>query len=144
MKNTLSKTIKLFMKYSLLFSYGGFIYICLELLFRHRTSVEMLFAGGLSFIIIGALNEFISWDMPLVFQSLIGGIIITIIELIFGVLFNQDFHIWDYRNIPLNYMGQICVPFSLLWCLLSVVAIILDDYLRYYIFDEEKPKYKIF
>ena len=51
--------------------------------------------------------------------------------------------IHSYKDMPFNYNGQICLPFTLLWCLLSVVAIIIDDYLRYYIFDEEKPKYKI-
>ena len=31
-----------------------------------------------------------------------------------------------------------------IWFYLSLVAIILDDYLRYWMMGEEKPKYKIF
>lgn len=141
MINTIIKTT---LKYSLLFSYGGMLYVCIELLFRGRSDVIMLFAGAISFVIIGGLNNFISWNMPLILQSGIGGIIITAIELIFGLIFNQDFSIWNYENLPLNFQGQICLPFTLLWCLLAIIAIILDDYLRYYIFDEEKPIYKIF
>lgn len=51
-------------------------------------------------------------------------VIITVIELIFGVVFNLILkeHIWDYSNVPLNFMGQICVPFSLIWLVLSGVA----------------------
>ena len=51
-------------------------------------------------------------------------------------------HIWDYSTMPLNIFGQICLPFSLAWMGLSGVAIILDDYIRYWFFNEEKPHYK--
>lgn len=35
------------------------------------------------------------------------------------------------------------VPFYFAWVGLSVVAIVFDDYLRYWFFGEEKPHYKI-
>ena len=40
---------------------------------------------------------------------------ITAVELAAGLLVNRDYHIWDYRGLPLNYRGQVCLPFSLLW-----------------------------
>ena len=43
--------------------------------------------------------------------------------------------------MPGNVLGQICLPYSLLWGLVAVLAIILDDWLRYLIFDEERPHY---
>lgn len=140
----MNKFIKLFFKYSILFSYGGMIYMCLELLFRHKTHYTMAFCGGFAFVIIGCINNVISWDISLVKQCLIGGIcVITPLEYLFGILFNQDYSIWCYKDIILNYQGQICIPFTILWCFVSIIAIFLDDYLRYYIFNEEKPYYKI-
>lgn len=137
--------IKSFLKYKLLFCYGGMLYMTIEMLFRNRTSYYMGLCGGLAFLFIGCLNNFISWDMPFVLQCLIGGLfIITPLEYIFGILFNQTYNIWDYRDIPININGQICMPFSLIWCMISAVAIVTDDYLRYFIFEEDKPAYKLF
>lgn len=140
----MNKILKILLKYSVLLSYGGMIYVCLELLFRGKSDVSMMFCGGLSFVFIGAINNVISWKMPLWIQSILGGfLVVTPLEYIFGILFNQDYTVWDYRTQFLNVNGQICLLFSLLWCIISIVAIILDDYLRYWLFDEEKPYYKI-
>ena len=140
MKNTL----KSLLKYSVLLSYGGMLYVCIELLFRGRSDVSMMFCGGLSFVFIGLINNIIPWEMPLWIQSIIGGfLIVTPLEYIFGLLFNQDFTVWDYRMQAFNVNGQVCLLFSLLWCIISIAAIILDDYLRYWLFNEDKPHYKI-
>lgn len=48
-----------------------------------------------------------------------------------------------YSNLPGNFMGQICPQFTAAWVLLSVVAVVLDDWLRYWLFGEERPHYKI-
>lgn len=55
---------------------------------------------------------------PLLF-SVIASIIITALELIFGIIFNLylKMDVWDYSNMPFNLLGQICLPFSLLWML---------------------------
>ena len=49
---------------------------------------------------------------------------------------------WDYSDMPFNILGQVCLPFSALWVLLSALAIILDDYLRYWLYHEEQPHYR--
>lgn len=79
-------------------------------------------------------------------QCLIGGCLITFYEFITGVILNVCLHmgIWDYSHMPFNILGQICLPFTLIWCVLSLIGIILDDYLRYWWFGEEKPRYKLF
>ena len=141
----MNKHFKLFSKYSVLFTYGGFVYMTLEMLFRQRTAYSMGICGGLAFIIIGCLNNLIPRSMSLLKQCLIGGIcVVTPLELLFFFFLNTTYEIWDYREMPLNFDGQICVLFTILWCFVSLVAIILDDYLRYYIFNEEKPHYKLF
>lgn len=126
-----------------LFLVGGLIYIIIEFLWRGRTHWAMFIVGGICFALIGLVNEIFTWDMPLVQQQAISVIMVTIIELLVGLLINCNYTIWDYRDMPLNIMGQICLPYSILWFFLSLPAIILDDYLRYWIFGEEKPRYKL-
>lgn len=79
-------------------------------------------------------------------QGVIGACFITAMELVSGLILNVwlGLGIWDYSAIPLNFMGQICLPFSILWVLLSVVAVVLDDWLRYWLFGEERPHYVLF
>ena len=130
-------------KYLILFLIGAFAYCGIEIIWRGYTHWTMGVVGGFCFIMCGLLNEHIGWDTPLPLQMLIGCLIITGTELIAGVVLNiwLGLNIWDYSNMPLNLWGQICLPFSGLWFLLSAVAIILDDELRYNMFGEEKPHY---
>ncbi len=46
--------------------------------------------------------------------------------------------------MPLNVLGQSCLPFTLLWVLLSIVAVVFDDWLRHWLFGEEQPHYTLF
>ena len=52
--------------------------------------------------------------------------------------------VWDYSGMLLNYKGQICLPFSILWIFVSIAAVVLDDWLRYWLFGEERPHYTLF
>lgn len=136
---------KLLLKYAFLFLIGGLIYMGIELLWRQRTHWTMGIVGGICFVEIGLINEIISWDLPLIKQALIGASLVTINEFIAGVIINiwLGWNVWDYSQLPFNILGQVCLPFFFLWILVSVIAIILDDYLRYRFFDEEWPTYFI-
>lgn len=138
--------IKAIVKHIVLFLVGGLIYCILEILFRGNSHWTMYILGGMCFILLGCMNEHCSWDIPLWIQSVAGSIIITILEFWTGCIVNLwlGWNVWDYSQLPLNILGQICLPFSILWCMLSVVGIVLDDYLRYWWFHEEKPNYKLF
>lgn len=136
-------------KHLLLFFIGGTIYIIIEIIWRwlvnsSPTHWSMFILGGLSFLIIGEINEFLLWDTPFYIQCLIGTIIVLILEFIFGCIVNiwLKLNVWDYSRQLLNVLGQICIPFAFLWYILTAVAIVLDDYIRYWLFDEEKPRYK--
>ena len=121
--------MKKLLKYFALILVGGLAYILIEIAYRGRSHPLMFVLGGLSLILVGLLDE--RKKPPfIVLQMIEGGIIITLLELITGLLFNQQYQIWDYRNIPLNFKGQICLPFSVVWCLLSFVAIKLDNKIR--------------
>ena len=133
------------LKTFILFLVGGITYITIELLYRGYSHWTMFLLGGLCFILIGGINNYISWDMLLWKQMLLGSVIITLLEFICGCMVNLLLHwnVWDYSNLPLNILGQICLPFSILWFFISFVAIVLDDYIRYWFFGEEKPHYNL-
>lgn len=136
--------VKNIIKYLILGIIGGFTYVLIELLYRGHSHWSMFLVSAFAFISIGLINEFIRWDMELWKQMLIGSGIVTILEFVSGYVLNikLDWHIWDYSNVPFNILGQICLPFSIVWFFISLIAIVADDYLRYWLFDEEKPHYK--
>ena len=142
----IKKIFKLIIKYVVLFVTGGLVYMSLEFLWRGCTHWTMGVLGGICFICLGLINEILSWETPLVLQMLIGSTIITILEFITGCIVNiwLGWNVWNYSNLPLNLLGQICLPFSILWYFISAIGIIIDDYIRYIYFNEERPRYKLF
>ena len=138
--------IKQWLKIFILFLIGGFIYVAIELGFRGHSHWTMFLLGGLCFILIGGLNNYIPWEMSIIKQGVIGALIVTSLEFIFGLVLNLylNLGIWDYSNMPFNILGQICLPFSIAWFFLSLVAIFVDDWLIYILFKEEKPHYHLF
>ena len=124
---------------------GGLIYILIELLWRGHTHISMFVLGGICFVAIGLINEIFPWDFGFLWQSMIGAVVVTVLEFITGLVVNVwlGLNVWDYSDMPLNILGQICLPFSIAWIALSAIAIVLDDYLRYWLFKEEKPRYKL-
>ena len=99
---------------------GAAGYPLLELLWRGRTHPAMALAGGLACM---ALRRISKTDRPIGQLALLGGLMITGIEYGIGKGFNRRYQIWDYRRVPLNLHGQICLPFTLVWCGLSAAAI---------------------
>ena len=134
------------LKYLILFLVGYCVYIAIEVTFRNYSFPLMGIVGAISFILIDRINEVMPWDTDLIIQSVIGSLIVTMFELIVGEglkFFNQP-PMWDYSSLPLNFDGVICLPFSLLWVLLSAIAIFLADAINYYLLHEEPaPLYKI-
>ncbi len=128
-----------------LFTIGGLLYYLIEILWRGYSHVSMFIVGGICFILIGLINEYLSFDTPLWRQQLIAAVIVTAAEFIAGLILNVYLHleVWDYSSMPFNLLGQVSLQYSTLWFLLSLPAIILDDWLRWWMFDEDKPYYKL-
>ena len=126
-------TLKTIGRNAVLFAIGGTIYYMIELIWRGYSSLPMVLVGGLCFLFCGSINE----------QMFICAVGITAIEFLSGYILNivLGLGIWDYSNMPFNIIGQICLPFTVAWYILSLLAIVLDDHLRYWIFGEEKPRY---
>ena len=137
---------KSILKYFILGWFGGSTYCSLEVIFRGRSHWSMAALAFVLFLLIGELNEILPWEMSLAKQGIIGACMVTVLEFITGCIVNiwLGWNVWDYSNMPLNILGQVCLPFSLLWILLSIVCIIVDDYLRYLIFNEQMPHYYLF
>lgn len=137
--------MKHYLKYLFLLVTGGLIYNIIEVLFRGWSHWTMFILGGICFIALGLINEVILWEMVLWNQMFIGACIITAMEFVTGCVVNLwlGWEIWGYSNMPGNILGQICPQFFLLWLPISAVGIILDDWLRYWMFGEERPHYKL-
>ena len=109
-----------------LFMAGGGGYVGLELLWRGRSHYSMFLAGGLCFLLLGKLGK-IRPRLPLALRCLVGAGIITFVELGAGLLANRDYRVWDYRQMPWNFHGQICLVYSLLWIPVSLFAMWLYE-----------------
>ena len=115
-------------KKCLLFSLGGLAYMGLEFLWRGWSHGSMFLAGGLSFLLLGQLHQ-AQPRLPLPLRALVGAGIITMVEYAAGLLVNRSYAVWDYRQQPLNYHGQICFGYFLLWIPVSLGAMLLYDIL---------------
>lgn len=141
-----------------LFVIGGRLYTWIEILWRGYTHWTMFLLGGGCFVVMGLLNEHIfPWKLSLMVQAIISAVTITVFEFVTGCIINLwlGWNVWDYSNLPFNLLGQICLYYFLLWIPLSIVGIILDDWLRYIFYlllhkhiprmqKREKPHYQLF
>ena len=108
-----------FFKKLTMFALGGALYTLLELLWRGRSHGSMFLLGGGCFLMLGRLRRM---RLPLPVKLLLGTAGITAGELATGLLVNRNFAVWDYRTQPLNFLGQICLGFSLLWIPVSLLG----------------------
>ena len=133
-------------KYITLGVTGGLLYILIELAWRHKSHWTMFVLGGMCFLALGLINEVMPWEMPLWQQMLLGACIITCLEFLTGCIVNLwlGWGVWDYSGMPGNILGQVCPQYFLLWLPMSLAGILLDDWLRYWWWDEERPHYRLF
>lgn len=133
-------------KFLILLSSGGLIYVLIEFLYRGRSHWSMFLVGGICFVLIGGLNNWFSWNWSILRQMGISAAIVTAVEFVSGILLNMvlNLDVWDYSNMPFNIYGQICLPFTVIWFFLSFLAIVADDFLRWLWFEERFPEYHLF
>ena len=110
----------------ILFYLGGMSYMILEFLWRGRSHGSMFALGGTCFLLLGQLYKRCR-RLCLAFKMLIGATIITALEFLTGLLVNRSYAIWDYRRLPCQLCGQICLVFSLLWVPVSLGAMLLYE-----------------
>lgn len=132
------------LKQLVIFLFGGFIYGAVEIIYRAHTHPSMFVTGGLCLVWVGGLNSFFGKILPLPAQMAVGSGIITAAEFICGLIVNVKFNmdVWDYSDLPFNFMGQICLRFVVIWFFFSLLAIVAEDFIRSGIFGEEKKHYR--
>ena len=106
------------------FVLGAISYPALELLTRKRTHPAMAFAGGLSVAGVYAINKALK-NKSLAVRCATSAAAITAIEGAVGCAANRHHTIWDYRHIPGNWRGQICLPYTACWLMLCAPLCLL-------------------
>lgn len=110
---------------------GSVGYTLLELLWRGYTSWTMTATGGVCLQLLYRLH-YKMHRLSVWKQCLVGGGLITLVELVAGGLFNKllKMKVWDYSHLPCNFKGQICLLYSVLWCLLCLPVMALCSGLK--------------
>ncbi len=122
--------IKSIDKYLFWFCFGGIAYGLIEVAFRGYTHWSMIITGGSAVLSLFIINE--STRLHILLKALIGTTVITALELSVGIIINKIFNygVWDYTNLPFNFMGQISLIFSACWYLLSFVSFVLFEIIQ--------------
>lgn len=124
-----------------LFVFGGSAYYGIELLWRGYSHWSMFLLGGLCFIFAGWQNR----QLPLWKQTIRVNLFVVAMEFITGCIVNLwlGWHIWDYSNLYPNILGQTSLLYAILFLPLCALAIIVNEYLRYFLYDEKKPHFQL-
>lgn len=114
-------------KDGLIFIAGSCAYPTLEMAWRGHTHYSMAIAGGVCLCLIDRVCCGQLKGSSLFKRCLAGAGLITGVELAAGLVVNNlmGLQVWDYSTMPLNIMGQICLPYSALWFGLTLPAMAL-------------------
>ncbi len=111
----------------LIFSFlmGYFCYSLVEIVMRGYTHWTMSLTGGTVLMLLYIMNN--RGTMTLIRSCFLGSLLITAIEFMVGIFDNiiMNWNVWDYSDMPLNLLGQICLPFSFFWVVLCIPARLL-------------------
>ena len=75
-------------KYMVLFLVGGLLYGGIEILWRGYTHPAMIVVGGIAFLLVGGINDWLPWKLSIIAQGIVGGTVITGVELLSGLFLN--------------------------------------------------------
>lgn len=108
---------------------GGTIYYMLEILARGYSHPSMFLLGGICFLLCGVINNELIGHTGMWEKMALCMITITILEFLTGLIVNGILHlnVWDYSRMPFHVLGQICLPYMILWFFLSYPALILNQ-----------------
>lgn len=114
-------------KDALIFLTGGTLYPLIEVAWRGYSHYSMAIAGGLSLFLINRMCCKRLGEKRMYLKCAAGSGIITGVEFFVGILFNKILllNVWDYSMLPMNILGQICLPFSIIWFFFTIPAVYL-------------------
>ena len=111
------------MELFLVFLIGSAGYSLLEILWRGYTHWTMTLTGGVCFLLIYLTDGHL--PVSTLSKIFLCAFLITGIEFSVGLVVNRLllWNVWDYSHLPMNLLGQISLPYTLLWILLSAAAL---------------------
>ena len=73
--------------------------------------------------------------LAVVLSFLVNMFVCTSIDFTTGMVANQDYSLWDYRALPFNFMGQVCLQNSLVYSIVATLIVwvvypLMDTVLR--------------
>ena len=136
----------------LLWVWTGTLYFFIEVVWKtshgrpEMISWTMLLLAIILAVPLERFGAELPWDMPLMVQSAVCGVAITVVEFVAGLIINVwlGMGVWDYSAMPGNIMGQVCPQFLVMWVVLAAVGIVMLDWMRYEVEGGEKPYYKFY
>lgn len=104
------------------FLFGCFLYSLIEIAARGYTHWSMTLTGGVCLAFIYYITN--GTGMNTFEKCMSGAVFITSAEFTVGCFVNlkMQWNVWDYSDMPANLMGQICVPFFLVWFCLCYIG----------------------
>ena len=132
-------------EYLLLWALGGSFYYAFEVFFRGFSHWSMFVLGGFCLIFCDQQGIWTHWSAPLWKQVVWCVIFVVSGEFITGIIVNKIMHwnVWDYTGMPFQFMGQICLPFAVIFSGLCVAGIIMSGYLLHFLYGEETPHFHV-
>ncbi len=108
------------------FLFGAGVYPMLELFWRGYTHITMSLLGGICMASIYFVYIAFS-GTGFFLRALLSTVIITAWEFLFGAILNiaLEMDVWNYSDMALNVMGQVCAPYAAIWLLLSAPALLV-------------------
>ena len=133
--------------YGSIFIISGLIYTMLELIWRGRTHWTMFLCAGLCGLVMANVNNnLLEFDTDFLKQVVVSALCCTGFEFLFGIIFNGNFSIWDYRGLwgTIHILDdQVNILFFGIWIIISVFSLPFLDWLQWKLKLAEKPYYKI-
>ena len=80
------------------------------------------------------------------FELLRCAVFVTALEFITGIIVNKwlRLEVWDYTDMPFQILGQVCLPFTIIFAGLCAVGIVLSGYLAHWLYGEPRPWLHVF
>ncbi|MBO4353185.1 MAG: hypothetical protein J5818_06820, partial [Eggerthellaceae bacterium] len=61
--------------------------------------------------------------LAVLLSFLLNALVCTCIDFTTGMIANQDYSLWDYRALPFNFMGQVCLQNSMVYSIAATLIV---------------------
>ena len=132
-------------EYLFLWTLGGVIYYSLEMIFRGFSHWSMFLLGGFCLVFFAQQGIWTGWRALLWKQVGWSVLFVTSCEFITGIFVNKimGWNVWDYTDQPFQILGQVCLPFTIIFSGLCAAGILLSGYLLHFLYGEKRPEFHV-